>query len=107
MHRCADGQSKHSMSKKEGMPVMEQKPGRSWGVVGRQHLPFGKREDREVSASQAVKLRRVIWGYRLANTTPEKRKNLRKSQLWSEDFTPKLFCNAEFWIQLLPELIEL
>jgi hypothetical protein len=27
------------MAKKEEMPVMEQKPGRYWGVIGRQHLP--------------------------------------------------------------------
>ena len=87
------------------MPVMEQKPGRYWGVIGRQHLPFGKREDREVSASQAVKLRRVMRRYRLANTPLEKRKFLRKSQLWSEDFTAKLFCNVEFWLDRLPKLI--
>jgi hypothetical protein len=37
---------------------------------------------------------------------PEKRKYLRKSQLWSEDFTAKLFCNAEFWLERLPKLIE-
>jgi hypothetical protein len=29
------------MAKKEEMPVLEQKPGRYWGVIGRQHLPFG------------------------------------------------------------------
>jgi hypothetical protein len=43
--------------------------------------------------------------YRLANTPPEKRKYLRKSQLWSEDFTAKLFCNVEFWLERLPKLI--
>jgi hypothetical protein len=43
--------------------------------------------------------------YRLANTPPEKRKYLRKSQLWSEDFTTKLFCNVEFWLERLPTLI--
>jgi hypothetical protein len=37
--------------------------------------------------------------YRLANTPPEKRKYLRKSQLWSSEFTVKLFCNVEFWLQ--------
>ena len=41
-------------------------------------------------------------GYRLANTPPEKRKFLRKSELWSEDFTAKLFCNVEFWPARLP-----
>jgi hypothetical protein len=34
------------LAKKDEMPVMEQKPGRHWGVIGRQHLPLGKREDR-------------------------------------------------------------
>jgi len=41
----------------------------------------------------------------MANTPPEKRKFLRKSQLWSEDFTAKLFCNVEFWVERLPKLI--
>ena len=86
--------------------MMEQKPGRYWGVIGREHLPLGKREDREVTAREAVKLRRVMRRYRLANTPPEKRKFLRKSQLWSEDFTAKLFCNVEFWLERLPKLTE-
>ena len=98
---------KRYMAKKEEMPVMEQKPGRYWGVIGREHLPLGKREDREVTASEAVKLRRVMRRYRVANTPPEKRKFLRKSQLWSEDFTAKLFCNVEFWLERLPKLIGL
>jgi len=51
-------------------------------------------------------LQRVMRRYRLANTPPEKRKFLRKSQLWSKDFTAKLFCNVEFWIERLPKLIE-
>ncbi len=51
---------KSYLAKKEEMPVMEQKPGRYWGVIGRKHLPFGKREDRQVSANEAVKLRRVM-----------------------------------------------
>jgi hypothetical protein len=36
----------------------------------------------------------------------EKRKFLRESQLWSQDFTAKLFCNVEFWVERLPKLIE-
>jgi hypothetical protein len=76
-------------------------------VIGRQHLPLGKRENREVTANEAVKLRRVMRRYRLANTPQEKRKFLRKSQLWSEDFTAKLFCNVEFWVERLPKLIGL
>src|SRR5580658_3818439 len=95
---------KRYIAKIEEMPVMEQKPGRYWGVIGRKHLPLGKREDLEVSASQAVKLRRVMRRYRVANTPPEKRKYLRKSQLWSQDFTAKLFCNVEFWLERLPKL---
>jgi hypothetical protein len=96
---------KRYMAKKEQMRVMEEKPGRYWGVIGRQYLPLGKREDREVSASQAVKLRRVMRRYRLANTPPEKRKILPKSQLWSGDFTAQLFCNVEFRLERLPKLI--
>jgi hypothetical protein len=98
---------KRHMAKKEEMPVMEEKPGRYWGAIGREHLPLGKREDREVSAGQAVRLRRLMRRYLLANTLPEKRKLLRKSQLWSEDFTAKLFCNVQFWLERLPKLIGL
>ena len=85
---------------------MEHKPGRFWGVIGRKNLPFGKREVREVSAKEEVQIRRVMRRYRWANTPPEKRKFLRKSQLWSQDFTAKLFCNVEFWLERLPKLIE-
>ena len=80
---------------------MEHKPGRFWGVIGRRNLPFGKREVREVSAKEAVQIRRIMRRYRWANTPPEKRKFLRKSQLWSQDFTAKLFCNIEFWLERL------
>jgi hypothetical protein len=27
--------------------------------------------------------------------------------MWSQDFTAKLFCNVEFWIERLPKLIGL
>ena len=73
--------------------------------MGRKNLPLGKREVLEVSAKEAVQLRRFMRRYRWANTPPEKRKFLRKSQLWSQDFTAKLFCNVEFWIERLPRLI--
>jgi len=66
----------------------------------------GKREHLEASTSQGLKLRRVMRRYRLANTSQEKRKYMRKSQLWSDDFTAKLFCNVEFWLERLPKLIE-
>jgi hypothetical protein len=29
------------------------------------------------------------------------------SQLWSQDFTAKLFCNVEFWLERLPKLMGL
>ena len=38
-------------AQQEEMPVLEQKPSRYWGVIGRKRLPLGKREDREVTAS--------------------------------------------------------
>jgi hypothetical protein len=98
--------AKRYVAKKEDMPEMEHKPGRFWGVIGRKNLPFGKREVREVSAKEAVQIRRCMRRYRWANTPPEKRKFLRKSQLWSQDFTAKLFCNVEFWHERLPKLIE-
>ena len=85
---------------------MDQKPGRFWGVIGRKNLPMGKREDRDMTAKQAVRFRRIIRRYRWANTPPEKRKCLRKSQLWSQEFTAKLFCNVEFWMERLAKLIE-
>ena len=88
------------------MPELEHKPGRFWGVVGRKNLPFGKREIREVSAKEATQLRRPTRRYRWSNTPPEKRKFLRKSQLWSQEFTAKLFCNVEYWLERMPKLIE-
>jgi len=92
---------KRYMAKKEDMPDMEHKPGRFWGVIGRKNLPLGKREDRQVAGKEAVQIRRIMRRYRWANTPPEKRKFLRKSQLWSQDFTAKLFCNVEFWLNRL------
>jgi hypothetical protein len=81
------------------------KPGRFWGVINRKRLPFGNREEREVSPADAVQLRRTIRRYRVANTRPEKRKFLRKSQLWSQEFTAKLFCDVEFWAERFSKLI--
>jgi hypothetical protein len=92
---------KRYMAKKEEMPEIEHKPGRFWGVIGRKNLPLGKREDREVTASDAVQLRRLIRRCRWAKTPPEKRRFLRKSQLWAQEFTAKLFCNVEFWRECL------
>jgi hypothetical protein len=97
--------AKRYLAKQEDMPEMEHKPGRFWGVIGRKNLPFGKKENRDVSAKEPVQLRRIMRRYRWANTPPEKRKFLRKSQLWSQEFTAKLFCNVEFWIERLPKLI--
>ena len=97
--------AKRYVAKKDEIPELQHKPGRFWGVVGRKNLPFGKREVRDVSAKEAVRIRRTMRRYRWANTPPEKRKFLRKSQLWSQDFTAKLFCNVEFWLERLPKLI--
>jgi hypothetical protein len=97
--------AKRYVAKKEDMPEMEHKPGHCWGGIGHKNLPFGKREVREVSAKEAVQIRRFMRRYRWANTPPDKRKFLRKSQLWSQEFTAKLFCNVEFWIERLPKLL--
>ena len=87
------------MAKKEEMPVMEQKPGRYWGVIGRQHLPLGKR-------GQTLEVRDQIsqfpnFSFQLASFSAF----ASPRQLWSEDFTAKLFCNVEFWLGRLPKLI--
>jgi hypothetical protein len=58
-----------------------------------------------VSAKEAVQIRRIMRRYRWANMSPEKRKFLRKSQLWSQDFTAKLCCNVEFWLERVPKVI--
>jgi hypothetical protein len=54
---CLRGRAAHG--EKEEMPLMQQRPDCYWGVVGRQRLTLGKREDREVSAGQAVSLWRT------------------------------------------------
>jgi hypothetical protein len=72
--------AKRYVAKKEEMPELEHKPGRFWGVVGRKNLPLGKREVREVSAKEAVQIRRFIRRYRWANTPPEKRKSMRMTR---------------------------
>jgi len=99
--------AKRYVAKKQEMSELKHKPGRFWGVIGRKNLPLGKREDREVCAKEAVQIRRFMRRYRWANTPPEKRRFLRKSQLWSQEFTAKLFCNVEFWIERLPRLLGL
>ena len=73
------------MAKKEEMPVMEQKPGRYWGVIGREHLPgiFEQEETEETeifffrslfSLFAPVQNCFIMRRYRWANTPPEKRK---------------------------------
>ena len=46
-----------------------------------------------------------MWRYLWANTPPEQRKYLSKSQVWSADFTAKLFCNVEFRLECALKLI--
>jgi hypothetical protein len=52
----------------------------------------------ELPVSRLCTIRRHRW----ANTPPEKWELLRKSQLGSQGFTAKLFCNLEFWLERLP-----
>jgi len=119
---------------------MEEKPGRYWGVIGRQHLPLGTGEAREApfmlpGQPRKRALDRMNRIYRISNgvrkesqrhpvhpVNPVKiplrfisvivwRTRCRRSgsfcasQLWSEDFTAKLFCKVEFWLERLPKLI--
>jgi hypothetical protein len=93
--------AKRYVSKKDDMPELEHKPGRFWGVIGRKNLRLGKREETALTSKQADQVRRWIRRYRWANTPPEKRRFLRKSQLWSQEFTAKVFCNVEFWLECL------
>jgi hypothetical protein len=44
-------------------------------------------------------------GYGMANGAPEKRGKMRKGQLFSPDFTVKLFAGIEFWMEPLPALL--
>jgi len=83
------------------------KPGRYWGVVGRDNVPLGKREVIELDGVQAVKVRRVIRGYRRAHTAPGKRCQLRRGDLFARgSFTVKLLCTAEFWRSCLCRLLD-
>jgi hypothetical protein len=85
---------KRYMAKKEEMPVMKHKPGRYWGVIGRQHLPLGKRGQRSEVGS--------AFSFQLFSFSAF----ASARQPWSEDFTAKLFCNIEFWLERLPKLNE-
>ncbi|MGA2540584.1 MAG: hypothetical protein ABSG78_03360, partial [Verrucomicrobiota bacterium] len=54
------------------MPVMEEKPGRYWGVIGRQHLPLGTGEAREAPFMLPGQLRKRVLDrmnriYRISN----------------------------------------
>lgn len=97
--------SKRYMVKKEAMPAFEHKPRRFWGVIARKNLKLGKREAVELTEKQAVVLRRTIRRYRRANTSPERRKLLRKGGLWAEEFTVRLFCSVEVWYANLTSLL--
>jgi hypothetical protein len=73
-------------------PVVEQKPGWYRRVIGRKRLPVGKRDqgsDFLISASPHFSVSAFAFA----------------SQMWSQEFTAKLFCNVEFWIARLPKLI--
>jgi hypothetical protein len=66
---------------------------------------LGQRHCVEVTEQQAVQLRRFIRRYRWANTAPEKRRWLRKGGLFTWEFSVKLYCNVDFWLERLPRLI--
>jgi hypothetical protein len=97
--------AKRYACKKEALPELEDKPGRFWGVVNRKALKLGQRHCVEVTEQQAVQLRRFIRRYRWANTAPEKRRWLRKGGLFTWEFSVKLYCNVDFWLERLPRLI--
>jgi hypothetical protein len=90
---------------KTGECVWSAKPGRFWGIVGRKNLPLGRRDVLELTNGQALKLRRVMRRYRMATCPKEKRAKMRKGQLFSRDFTVKLFAGVEFWMERLPALL--
>lgn len=92
--------SKNYMGKPSDCPDLENKPGRFWGVIGRSNLKQGKHEIHPVKPEQAFILRRTIRRHRRANTPPKRRKFLR-----SDQFSAKLYCDADFWIARLPALI--
>ena len=90
---------------KTGECVWSAKPGRFWGIVGRKNLPLGRRDVLELTNGQALKLRRVMRRYRMATCAKEKRAKMRKGQLFSRDFTVKLFAGVEFWMERIPALL--
>jgi hypothetical protein len=47
----------------------------------------------------------VMRRYRMATCPKEKRAKMRKGQLFSRDFTVKLFAGVEFWMERLPALL--
>jgi hypothetical protein len=98
--------AKRYIGKKEAMPELEHKPGRFWGVINRQCLKLGERLRCEVTEKQAVQLRRFVRRYRWANTPPEKRRWLFKGGLFEKEFSVKLYCNVDYWLERLPRLLD-
>lgn len=98
--------AKSYMAKKDEMPVLESKPGRFWGIIGRKNLKLGNRVMVEISESIAVQLRRTLRRYRRANAKPEKRGFLKAGVWWRSNFTVKLYCNVdEWWNKFLSPLL--
>jgi hypothetical protein len=81
------------------------KPGRFWGVDNRKNLLFGIRQVYEVTGRQAVVLRRAMRCYRLSVRSRGQKRLMRRGQLYSPDFTVKLFAGVEFWMERLTALI--
>lgn len=97
--------AKGYISKQELMPKLEQKPGRFWGLMGRANAKLGKRELLELTERQTFQLRRFLRRHRRATTPPEKRFQLRKGGLVSQSFTVNAFCDVEFWLGRLEQLV--
>ncbi len=89
--------AKRYLSKKEVIPQLEHKPGRFWGVMGREHLPCAEPEEVQLTEKQAFQLRRCFRRYRRAITPPEKRQRLKFGMNDPREFSVSLFADASFW----------
>lgn len=89
--------AKRYLSKKEVVPTLEHKPGRFWGVIGREHLPGAEPEEVQLTEKQAFQLRRCFRRYRRAITPPEKRRRLKFGLNDPREFSVSLFADASFW----------
>jgi hypothetical protein len=83
------------------LPTLKSKPGRFWGLIGRDKAKMGRLESVQLTEAKAYQLRRYLRRHRRANTKPEKRWQLRRQSLVGEDFTLSHICDVEFWVARL------